>query len=487
MSMVSPSSLQLTFTSDFSQFGSSGAGPQIWDTTLPHGLRTITGTGEKEYYSDSSVGTNPFTLDGNGLDITASTAANPAGLPYTSGVITTESSFSQLYGYFQMTAELPAGQGMWPAFWLLPENLSGTQEIDAMEEFGRNPDQYSVSAHSPSSGIASATLPTANLTQGFHTYGVYWTPTTISYYLDGIEVAVTPTPPDLDTPMFMLANLAVSSDVAPSTTFPATLKIASISAYAYNPSVPGPPAPLVTVVPTASEVALDTAAAIHGVEINDPDIDPSSVISVSISDKSLGILSVAPVAGVTVSGNNGWSVDVSGTLSAVNETLATLTYKNVPTTSTAPTSDTITIASSDVNGNFDSSRTGITLTPGSPMQFVNIGPEPTRVLANGSDVFVLTAGQIADSQQNDGQADHIVNFHEATQAGASGDFIALHGFDASAQLVFDHLADVNGVANGSMQYYRVDSDVGSSPTFLVQMAGNSTAHLGSGDFGIYPS
>ena len=159
-----PSELEQTFSSDFSQFANSGTGGPMWQTTLPHGLRTIAGTGELEYYSDPSVGVDPFSVNNGSLDITATAGSTEPETSYTSGVITTESLFSQLYGYFQITATLPSGAGYWPAFWLLPTNLSGTQEIDVMEEYGTDPTQYTASVHSPSSGLSSATIPTPDLT-----------------------------------------------------------------------------------------------------------------------------------------------------------------------------------------------------------------------------------------------------------------------------------------------------------------------------------
>jgi beta-glucanase (GH16 family) len=485
-----PNNLKQTFSSNFTQFSDSFIGVPVWQTTLPHGARTIPGTGELEYYSDSSVGVNPFSVHNGNLDITATVGSNVPQLSYTSGVITTESSFSQLYGYFQMTATLPMGTGYWPAFWLLPKNLSGTDELDVMEEHGSNPRQDAASIHSPSSGISSATIPTTELTSGPHTYGMYWTPQSISYYLDGTVVAVAPTPADMNTPMFMIADLAVSKDVSPATTFPGTMEISSIQAYAYNPAVPGPAAPLSAIVPTTLSTPVDRSALVKGVAISDPTASASDTILVTISDKSLGTLSVTAAGATKVSINNGWEVQLSGGLNDVNATLQTLLYKNVATDATAPTADTLSVEASDSRGNFDSSRTSIALSARlPPMTFITFGSKPMRTMASGNDDFVFNAGQIPSAALNGGQADHIVSFHSEAQqfAGSTTDFIALHGFGPTAQLVFDHYANVNGTPNDSMQYYRVDSAIGSSPVFLVQMASQSTTHLSNADFGFYPT
>ncbi|MDR3536969.1 MAG: glycoside hydrolase family 16 protein [Acetobacteraceae bacterium] len=487
--MTISDNLALSFSSDFSQFSGSGTGAPMWQTTLPHGARTIRGTGELEYYSDSSVGLDPFQVDNGSLEITATAGSSVAGTSYTSGVISTESSFSQLYGYFEMTATLPAGAGYWPAFWLLPEDLSGTDELDVMEEHGINPAQYFASVHSPSSGITSATIPTSDLTAGPHAYGMYWTPQSISYYLDGTLVAVAPTPADMNKPMFMIADLAVGKDVSSVTTFPGTMEISSIKAYAYDPGVPGPTAPLSAVVPATLAATIDRSTVVGGVAISDSAASASDTISVTISDKSLGTLAVTAAGAASVTINNGWEVQLSGSLNDVNATLQTLTYKNVPTGSAAATADTLTVSANDSSGNFDSSRISVTLASSLPtMQFITFGSQPVRVMANGHDDFVFNAGQIPNAAQNGGQADHIVNFHTAAQsAGGTSDFIALHGFDPTAQLVFDHDASVNNVPDETMQYYRVDSAAGSSPAFLVQMAGQSTAHLSNADYGFYPT
>jgi hypothetical protein len=487
--MAVPDGLKQTFSSNFTQFSDTPTGTAMWQTTLPHGARTIPGTGELEYYSDSSVGIDPFSVNNGNLDITATVGSNIPRASYASGVITTESSFSQLYGYFQMTATLPAGTGYWPAFWLLPTNLSGTDELDVMEEHGSNPTQYAASIHSPSSGISSAMVATADLTAGPHTYGMYWTPQSVSYYLDGMVVAVAPTPADMNTPMFMIADLAISKDVSPATTFPGTMEISSIQAYAYDPAVPGPTPPLSAIVPAAFDATIDRSTAVGGVSITDPTASATGAILVTISDKSLGTLSVTAAGAANVSINDGWEVQLSGSLADVNATLLTLIYKNVPTGTTASATDTLTAEASDPSGNFDSSRTSIALNATlPPMTFITFGSQPMRTLASGNDDFVFNAGQIPSAALNAGQADHIVNFHaEAQSSAGTSDFISLHGFDPTAQLVFDHYAAVNGVANDSMQYYRVASAAGSSPVFLVQMAGQSTAHLTRADYGFYPT
>jgi beta-glucanase (GH16 family) len=60
-------------------------------------------------------------------------------MSYTSGAITTFAKFHQTYGYFVMRAKLPVGQGLWPAFWLLPSNGKWPPELDVMENIGNDP------------------------------------------------------------------------------------------------------------------------------------------------------------------------------------------------------------------------------------------------------------------------------------------------------------------------------------------------------------
>lgn len=476
-----------TFSSNFANFVSSANGSVGWQTTLPHGARTLATNNELEYYSDPSVGYDPFSVANGILTITAQPESNPDALPYDSGIITTERSFSQLYGYFDMRAELPAGAGMWPAFWMLPANLASTREIDVMEMFGDNPMQYQVTDHSPGSGNATTNVITPDLSQGFHDYGVYWTPTSISFYFDGNLVANMPTPADMNVPMFMLANLAVASNVNATTQFPAHMQIQSISAYAYNPNDPGPAPQLYVNDPSQASGTTGQSIPLNGVSIIDTDLFGSGPVAVEVNDKSLGLLAISSVAGVSATGENSWNLQLSGSLFAVNVALATLSYENIPTTTVAPTQDTVTVAAADADGNIDAERIAISLGTGPKLSFINVGPTSTRYESSGNDVFVLDNGQIANPTTDGGQADHLIDFHSASQNPATWDFLALHGFDPTATLVFDHYADLNGAPNESMQYYHVASSAGNSSIFLIQMANGSTAHLVPHDYGSYPT
>src|SRR5271165_234079 len=129
---------QLTFDDEFNSFTSSPWGPTGWRTQMPYSgaaARTLA-SGETDYYSDSSVGVNPFS-DANGvLTITAAKATPSAAdnhQPYTSGLIESQYIATQTYGYFEAGIEVSSAGGLWPSFWLTSVNPTYGGEIDAAE------------------------------------------------------------------------------------------------------------------------------------------------------------------------------------------------------------------------------------------------------------------------------------------------------------------------------------------------------------------
>lgn len=202
-------------------------------TTLEHGWRTFANGGaneEEQCYEGDGYGASPFALLPNGtLQITASPGINatcpgPAGnviTKYVSGIVTTQGNFSQTYGYFECRAKMPAGAGMWPAFWMAAASGAEFPEIDVTEQVpafgGGGPFKTHWDIHSAKiagNSIGGWVTSIANLQTGFHAYGVLWTPKTISFFLDGNQVASTPTPADANVPMYMEANISVGGSWA---------------------------------------------------------------------------------------------------------------------------------------------------------------------------------------------------------------------------------------------------------------------------------
>jgi len=235
------SEMHLTFESHFDSLVGLSADGKIWSTFGGDGWRTLENNKEAQFYSDASVGVNPFSVEDGILTITAAPGKNPVGLPFNSGILTTRRSFRQLYGYFELRARLPAGAGLWPAFWLLPDNGRWPPEIDVLEQLGNMPATIYVGTHSAAGGpnVATTTaVSVADTSDGFHVYGLEWEDSHIAWYFDGRLVYRIPTPADLHVPMYLVLNLAVGGSGSwpgpptEQTVFPAKFRIDYVRAYA---------------------------------------------------------------------------------------------------------------------------------------------------------------------------------------------------------------------------------------------------------------
>ncbi len=260
--------MSLRFDDEFNSFTSSPTGTQGWMTQGGAYWRTLPSNNEAEYYSNSTVGVNPFS-DANGvLTITAAPGSNALGLPYNSGIITTEKSFNFEYGLVEVSAKLPAGDGLWPAIWMGASNLVWPPEIDIMEMLGSDPTMIYASTHSGANNDSS-TLPVyvGDTTQAFHTYGLDWEPDTITWYFDGNAIRTVATPSDMHQPMYLLINLAVGGvgswpgPVSSASEFPAQMSIDSVRIYASSATTavsgtgaqaPAPPTTIVGATPTST-------------------------------------------------------------------------------------------------------------------------------------------------------------------------------------------------------------------------------------------
>lgn len=116
---------------------------------------------------------------------------------YTCGAVNTRGKFEHAFGYFAARCKMPHQPGHWPAFWLMCDGVSalgedgrnGT-EIDIMEMPWRD-GTLTVNLHWDGYGkdhkSAGTKFQVPEVMEGWHTFGLFWTPTEYVFYVDGVE------------------------------------------------------------------------------------------------------------------------------------------------------------------------------------------------------------------------------------------------------------------------------------------------------------
>lgn len=209
------------------------------------------GNNEKEYYRASAENIAQ-TGDGH-LAIVARVADDSLSCyygrcRYTSGKITTRQKVSVQPGRVEARIRLAEGQGLWPAFWLLGENIGAvgwptSGELDILENKGSQPGLTSSAVHGPGySGNTPFVHVQANSATEFHVYAVEWNAQSIRFYVDTqLHYSVSRTEVEqrgrwvFDQPFFILLNHAVGGhfdgDPQSASIFPATMLIDYVRVY----------------------------------------------------------------------------------------------------------------------------------------------------------------------------------------------------------------------------------------------------------------
>ena len=180
------------------------------DTSAPATPTHMAGIGDP-------LGENPFSLlPGGGLDI----RLQKHNGDWYSGVLATVDSngkgFAQQYGYFEMKAKFPGALGTWPAFWLLNSAALSQQatpgEIDVVESYMFAPRYINTTLHNwapPGSTLAHHLAKVSDLSNGFHTFGMLWTKSNMSFYCDGELLYSLPTPAIMHQPYYPIVDLGL--------------------------------------------------------------------------------------------------------------------------------------------------------------------------------------------------------------------------------------------------------------------------------------
>jgi len=167
------------------EFNGSQINTQQWNYDIGTG-NWGWGNNELQYYTNQSANLSVS----NGL-ATFRALNQPFGnSDYTSARIQSKNKFSVQYGKIEARMKLPMGQGLWPAFWMLGQNIDDVSwpncgEIDIMEHVNNNP-YINGTVHWYQNGHqSSGSSISTDITQ-FHLYSIEWDEEKIQWFLDGI-------------------------------------------------------------------------------------------------------------------------------------------------------------------------------------------------------------------------------------------------------------------------------------------------------------
>ncbi len=168
-----------------------------------------------------------------------------SGSNYTSARMKTQGKKSWTYGKIEAKIKFPNGNGIWPAFWMLGDNITQVGwpqcgEIDIMEHVNSDPQIHGTIHWYNNSYAYYGGDTTANLSQ-YHVYGIEWDQNGIAWFLDGnkyweanISNNINGTN-EFHAPFFILLNMAVGGNWPgnpdPGTNFPDTLFVDYVRVY----------------------------------------------------------------------------------------------------------------------------------------------------------------------------------------------------------------------------------------------------------------
>lgn len=223
------------------------------------------GNQELEYYTDKEE--NVRVKDGELVITAIKEDERVGGKLFTSGRIRTmtddgEVLYAAKYGRIEARIKMPAGEGLWPAFWMLPVDSSlynewaSSGEIDIMEARGRLTDRIEGTIHYGQNwpnniykGQEFVLTEDTDITD-YHLYSLEWEPGILRWYIDNVcyytsdqwyskgtnSAADYTWPAPYDVPFYILLDLAVGgtfdSEANPyATEYPAEMKVDYVRVY----------------------------------------------------------------------------------------------------------------------------------------------------------------------------------------------------------------------------------------------------------------
>lgn len=206
-----------------------------------YGLPSGWGNNEKQIYTSDSE--NAEIISDENESVLAITALKDNSGGYTSARLTTKDKVSVRFGRIDVRAKLPWGQGIWPALWMLGDNIDlvdwpGCGEVDFVEVLGHDPSTLYTTLHY-TNGVQKKgevqgvyELPSGDFSDGYRVFSVDWTPDEIAFSVDGQEVYRASIGNDMKEFLrssYLIMNVAVGGnwpgDPDASTQFPQTMYV----------------------------------------------------------------------------------------------------------------------------------------------------------------------------------------------------------------------------------------------------------------------
>lgn len=256
-----PSGWTLVWSDEFDGLVGSSPAAGRWTHEIGNGFDQANngwGNGELEYYTASpensaTDGSGSLVITAQEIDSTTTELECWYGpCEYTSARLISSQKFEMAYGRVEARLKLPYGQGLWPAFWMLGNDIGEVGwptcgEIDIMEHIGSIPDTSYGTIHGPGysggAGIGgSYTLESGGFSDDYHVFAIEWEPGVIRWYVDG-NLFLTLTDADIpagtewvfDHPFFLIMNVAVGGTWPgypdETTVFPQTMMVDYVRVY----------------------------------------------------------------------------------------------------------------------------------------------------------------------------------------------------------------------------------------------------------------
>lgn len=266
------------------EFNGDAINFEYWNHELgdgtSYGLPAGWGNNELQLYTDQAAHSGIDKTDE--LSALRITAVEESAGAYRSAKLTSQNKISVRFGRVDVKAKMPSGQGIWPAIWMLGDNIDeiswpGCGEIDIVEILGQEPDRMYSTVHFTNSensleSIQGESNNFGDLSADYHVYTVEWTADQIRFLLDGTmisELAIEDDMKEFLRSFYIILNVAVGGywpgDPDNTTVFPQQMLVDYVRVYGQEDFV-APDAPALVIAEETIGQILESNIADHAIQ-----------------------------------------------------------------------------------------------------------------------------------------------------------------------------------------------------------------------------